>query len=137
MYSLGYVTRDLFSGKIDQTDPQRMQQAKLMLHDLLLMFTSIILGSIMYQDLKKSKTDATKYDQYQRLAMKIMYKSAGEFDPFGNTIGAIQAEPAFLSTLSSVKTNFVSMTQGHTDLAKFLHKNLQFAEILPNPVTKN
>jgi hypothetical protein len=137
MYSLGYVARDLFSGHLDETDPQRMQQAKLMVHDLLLMFSSIALGSLLYQDLKKSKTDATKYDQYERLAMKVMYKSTNEFDPFGNTLGSIQAEPAFVSTLATVKKDFGTMISGKTSLAKFLHNNIQFAELLPNPVTKN
>lgn len=137
MYSLNQVARDLFTGHLDETDPQRIQQAKLMVHDLILMFSSLALGSILFQDLKKSKTDAEKFGQYERLATKVSYKTTNEFDPFSSTVGALQATPAFVSTLGNVKKTFTNMMDGKTSLEKFLHGNVAFAELLPNPETKH
>lgn len=131
MYSLAEVTRALFTGNMHEMDPQKIQQAKLMLHDLTLMISSLILGSILFKDLKKSPKDATKYSQYEEVATKLLYQTTNQFDPFLNTIGSLQGTPMFLTTLAKTKTNFQSAISGKSDLEKFLHKSLQFWELMP------
>jgi hypothetical protein len=106
-----------------------------MLHDLLLTFASLALGGILYKDLKKSPKDASKYNQYEALLLRLGYQSSMQFDPIGNTVGSLQATPIFLTQLAKAKQNFTNMISGHEDLAKFLHKTINSMELLPyNPV---
>lgn len=95
LYSLGLTINDAFHGNLSSTDPQRISRAKLALHDLILAMLSMLLGYLLLANTRKKKDE--RLDQYEKLALKIMMNSTGEFDPFSTVFGTVNATPAFIS----------------------------------------
>lgn len=137
MYSLGLTIRAVFTGDLDKVDPQRLKNAKVGLHDLLVALFSIFLSGILMNDKKKSKTDPTKLTQYEKIALKIFAKATNEFNPFSNLLGPFQSTPSFIAKSKEVKDDFIKLTQGKSDFAQFLRNNINAVELIPNPGTRN
>lgn len=136
MYSLTLTARALFKGELDTVDPQRLKQAKIGLHDILVALLAAFLGSMLMQDAKKSKHDDTKLSQYPRLGSKILYNATSEFNPFTNLAGPFNGEPSFMKKMGEVKTGFMSLMSGNTTPEKFLRNNLNFLEVVPTFETR-
>jgi hypothetical protein len=59
MYSLGMTARAIVKGEIDETPEYRINNAKLMLHDIIVAMISIFLGLALFskdEDVEGSKT---------------------------------------------------------------------------------
>lgn len=95
MYSLALTFRSVVTGDFNKVEPQRLKQAKLALHDLLVALMSLMISSFLMSDKKKSKNDPEKLDQYSKLGIKILQRATGEFDPFSNFASPF-AEPSFI-----------------------------------------
>lgn len=142
MYSLGLVTRSLIKGEsLDGLDPQRLNNAKLMLHDLLVAMIAILLGIALFSkdtgvDGIKEKSNWDEMGQYEKVAARIILRATKEFDPFA-LVGSIQTTPAFISKLSEATTDFKGLFAGDGDILEFFRNNISFTELIPNPMTRN
>lgn len=142
MYSLGLVTRSLVKGEsLDGLDPQRLNNAKLMLHDLLVAMIAILLGIALFSkdtgvDGIKEKSNWDEMGQYEKVAARIILRATKEFDPF-SLVGAVQTTPAFISKLSEATADFKGLFAGDGDILEFFRNNISFTELIPNPMTRN
>lgn len=130
MYSLALSTRALFQGKLDELEIQTIRNARVALHDLLIYLLSIFLGIVMTSDVRKKKTDPSKMDYYEKVAMTIFYRSSSEFGSFP-LLGAIQTTPAFLVKSSQILEGIKAMMTGKEDVPTFFRSNISFLELLP------
>ena len=137
MYSLGLTIRSIFTGDFDKLDPQRLKNAKVGLHDLMVALIALFLANLLMSDKKKSKSDSTKLSQYEKLSLKIFQKATGEFDPFTNLLGPFQSTPSFLQKVGEIKDGIKSLSEGKSDFATFIRNNINAAELIPNPATRN
>lgn len=131
MYSLGLTIRALATGNLKNTDPQRLANAKIALHDLLIAMIMMWLGHILMSNGEDGTKPMKEMSQYEQLAIKIGMKSFGEFDPFGGVFGALSWQPAFASVMTNTMTDFKSVLAGKSDLVTFLRSNWNMMEILP------
>lgn len=143
MYSLGMTARALFKGEIDETPEYRINNAKLMLHDLIVAMISIFLGLALFskdEDVEGSKTAWDEMGQYQRVMTRILMRSSTEFDPF-QLIGSVQTTPAFITKMAQTKKDLTNVFSGNSSMEKFFTKNFNFLELAPlstlNPFTRN
>lgn len=74
MYSLGLTIRSVFTGDFDKLLSQRLKNAKVGLHDLMVALIALFLANLLMSDKKKSKSDSTKLSQYEKLSLKILQK---------------------------------------------------------------
>lgn len=130
MYSLGLTIRALATGNLSSTDPQRIANAKVGLHDLLVSMLMMWIGYLIMSAGEDGTKPFKEMDQYEQLATKIGMKSFGEFNPF-DIAGALSWEPAFASMLSNTMTDLKSVLAGKSDLVTFLRSNWSMMEILP------
>ena len=144
MTSLGLTARHLFTGNsIDELDPQRLNNAKVMLHDIIVAMLSMLFGLMLFGKVKGINVSAkgsgpTKWsemDQYERLAAKIILNTTNEFDPI-SLLGSIQSTPTFVTALGKLKGDFNNLFTGHTDMETFFRNNFRFLENVPNPMTR-
>ena len=141
MYSLGMVMRELATVQsLDNVDPQRLNQAKLMLHDLLMAMIAILLGIILYSESDnvsgEGKTTVWKdMSQYEKIAAKIMMRTTKEFNPIG-LLTDLQATPSFITSLSDATTDFKKVFAGDSDVETFFRNNINFLELLPKPMIR-
>ena len=127
MYSLIYTAHDLAKGKIKTTDPQRIKQAKLMLHDLLMSFVFLLIGFLFYSDKKSLK----EQDQMTQMLMKVGYKSMNDLDVFSGLFASVSATPAFVKILGDATTDFKQVMTGDKEFSKALKENFKLLELLP------
>ena len=144
MTSLGLTVRQVFSGKsFDELDPQRLNNAKLMLHDIIVAMMSILLGLLLFGKIKginvapkgSGPTKWSEMGQFERIGAKIMLSATDEFDPI-SLLGGVQSTPTFVTALGKLKEDFNNLFLGHTDLEKFFRNNFRFLENVPNPMTR-
>ena len=137
MYSLGLTIRSVFTGDFDKLDPQRLKNAKVGLHDLMVALIALLLASLLMSDKKKPKSDPTKLSQYEKLSLKIFQKATAEFNPFTNLLGPFKSTPSFLQKVGEIKDGIKSLSEGKSDFATFIRNNINAAELIPNPATRN
>lgn len=138
MYSFGITIRELATGKsLKEIEPHRLNNAKLMLHDLIIMLINILLGILIFKnkDLITGKTNYSQMDQYERMACKILMRSTKEFNPF-SLLGDIQTTPVFISTLSDTIDSVKDVFSGNGSVESFIRSNLNFMELVPNPMAR-
>ena len=144
MTSLGLTARHLFTGNsIDEIDPQRLNNAKVMLHDIIVAMLSILFGLILFGKVKgidvsakgSGPTKWSEMDQYERLAAKIILNTTNEFDPI-SLLGSVQSTPTFVTALGKLSGDFNNLFTGHTDMETFFRNNFRFLENVPNPMTR-
>ena len=144
MTSLGLTVRHVFSGKsFDELDPQRLNNAKLMLHDIIVAMMSILLGLLLFGKIKginvapkgSGPTKWSEMGQFERIGAKIMLSATDEFDPI-SLLGGVQSTPTFVTALGKLKEDFNNLFLGHTDLETFFRNNFRFLENVPNPMTR-
>lgn len=137
MYSLALTIRSLRKGEsLTDLDPQRLKQAKLMLHDLLMAMLSILFGMFLYNKSLDGKSNYAEMGQYEQKGAKIMMRSLKEFNPF-SVFGDIQTTPAFISKVSTTLTDFKGLFTGDTDIDRLFRHNVNFLELVPNPMVRN
>lgn len=132
-YSLGLTIRDLITkGSLEDVNPDRLNKAKLALHDLLVAMLMIILSHAMYSKNEDGKIPYKEMGEFEKLAMNTMIKSFGEFDPISSGFGALSWTPAFVSIMGNTYADFKSLVSGKSDLENFLRQNFRSLELLPS-----
>ena len=143
MYSLGMTARALFRGELDETPEYRINNAKLMVHDLIVAMIAILLGLALFakdSDVEGDKSTWDEMGQYERIMARILMRSSSEFDPF-QLIGSLQSTPAFITKITEVKKDLKNVFAGNSSVEKFFTNNFNFLELAPlsslNPFTRN
>lgn len=132
LYSLAYTAHDLFNHEINQTDPHRIQRAKLALNDLLASIICMWIGSLMIGDKKEWKNKS----QGEQDLMKLGMKSMNELNIVTSLFGSLSATPAFVTILGSAATDFKTMLAGDMPVMKVIQKNIRMFELLPQDATR-
>ena len=138
-WSLAYTFRDVIRGhgKDAFSDKQRVQRAKLALHDILRGSLGVWLSIIMFKFLAEllgfDLTDDEVSISEHALVMgnKAIVKANKEFDPFSN-IFAFNFEPTFTSVFDKSFTSAQKVFFGDGDGFKELQKNVKLLELIPN-----
>jgi hypothetical protein len=125
------VSRNILHGTLDKSSPEQIAKAKIALHDLLLAIFAMLLGFFIVKNRNTSKADKTVIDQYEQLALKIVYKGTREFDPFNSIFGSIQTTPAMIDKIGQTMKSIKDLASGNSDLDKLMRKTFVFSEIFP------
>lgn len=142
MYSLGLTVRALLhpDESIHDLSDTTINNAKLMIHDLLVAMMAILLGILLFNEKTNAAgTTTTNWKdlgQYEKLAAKILQRSTNEFNPF-KTLTDLSATPVFITNMRETGQNFVKLFDGEQDTMKFFSNTFSFLEVIPNPTIRN
>ena len=139
LFSLGMTTRALFTGELNETPEYRIQNAKLMLHDLLVAMIAIMLGIFLFTKDKDVEGATSTWDDMghlERQGARILMRATREFDPF-DLIGSVQTTPSFIAKLEETKRDFKNLFAGNSNTERFFRRAFNFLEVIPQPLARN